>query len=78
MTRTFIISKKSVDLELVVDGQVEIRPLPDNVLGEETMKLLAQTYQNQFNAYLITHRDEDLVDVTVQYFKSKGFSLRET
>ena len=77
MTRTFIISKKSVDLQLVVDGQVEIRPLRDNVLGEETMKLLAQTYQNQFNAYLITHTDEDLVEVSTEYFKSKGFRLRE-
>ena len=78
MTRTFIISKKSVDLQLVVDGQVEITPLPDDVLGEETVKLLAQTYQNYFNEYLITHKDEPLVEAAIRYFKSKGFTLKET
>jgi hypothetical protein len=77
MTETYIISKKSVKLELHIDGKVEVKSLPDDVIGAETVELLAQTYQTSFDAYLERYKDDNLKQVAVRYFQRKGFEFKE-
>ena len=77
MTTTLIISKNSVSLELVIDGKVQVNPLPDNVLGMETLSLLAETFQVQLNAHLRQNKDGNLLELVRKYFEKKGFEVRQ-
>lgn len=77
MPTTLIISKKSLNLELFIDGTIEVRPLPDEVLGEETVNLLVETYQVFLNEHLRQHKGENMMEVAMQYFENKGFRVTE-
>lgn len=78
MITKLIISKNSVHLEVVLDGNVQVYPLPDNVLGTETLNLLAQTFQVQLDAYLGQKDNHNLLELVVRHFEKKGFEVRQT
>jgi hypothetical protein len=45
MIKKFIVSKYSADLEVIVDGVVEVRPMPHKTFSKETVNVLAEKHQ---------------------------------
>jgi hypothetical protein len=77
MVHKFIITKKSVNFELHVDGVVELKPLPENEFSRETVELLARMHHVFLQGYLIRHRPNDLLSASLQYFIKNGFDVKD-
>jgi hypothetical protein len=76
MIKKFIVSKYTVDLEVIVDGVVEVRPLPHKSFSKETVDVLAVKHQAFIKFNWIKNKEKNLLELAVDYFKEHGFEIK--
>ena len=77
MNKTFIVSKELLDFAFHVNSTIEVKPLPNDRISQQTIELLVLAHQARINYYRISKRHDDLIDVAIQYFKDNGLEVRE-
>ncbi len=77
MIKKYIASKGFMNFELHIDGNIEIKPLPNGVFSKETITLLAEVHKTFITYYRIKENHQSLVKAAVSYFENKGFEVKE-
>ena len=77
MFKTFIVSKNSIELELLVDGKVEVKPLPHSRFHQETIIKIALAHHTALQRHIMKRNKEVFAEVAVEYFTKHGYDIRE-
>ena len=78
MIKKFIAAKGFMELEIVVDGDINVKPKAPFKYDEKVHQVLAKTHQLIFQKCTFgTHGTHEKSSFVVNYLQSKGWAVRE-
>ena len=73
----FTVSKNQMDFEVLVDGEIEVRPIRHQGFNEETLMVLATMHQVVIEWYWVKNDKQYLPELALDYFRKRGFEIKK-